>query len=65
MPKQSKPALHSRPIAELGGLSVKAWSEKHGFKPRTVHAILRGERKGYVGVGKKIAHALKLNEGET
>lgn len=60
MPTQSKTADQIREDLSKSGFTIKGWSEVNGFKTRTVEAILRGERKGYFGIGHKIAVALGL-----
>lgn len=62
MPTHSKTAEEVRAELSERGISLKAWAEAHNFKPRTVEAILRGERKGYYGKGLEISVALGLKK---
>lgn len=45
---------------EAEGISIRQWAREHGFKPRTVYAVLYGETKNKRGVSHDIAVALGL-----
>ena len=42
------------------GLTLKAFTEMHGFSYRAVSDLVRGVRKGYYGEGRDIAEKLGL-----
>lgn len=43
---------------EAEGISVAEWARSHGFRARTVYAVLRGELKAKRGISHQIAVAL-------
>ena len=53
----------ARAALEFSGVSVSAWAKAHQFKPSTVAAVLRGDRRARIGQSHKIAVALRIKEG--
>lgn len=62
MIQNAKSAEEVRKTLRLQGLTISQWADNHGFKVRTVEAILRGERKAHFGIGRSIAVALGMKQ---
>ena len=45
------------------GDTIAAWAARHGYKKRTVYAVLAGQLKGNSGVSHRIAVELGLKDG--
>lgn len=60
----AKTAREVKAEMALKGLALSEWARLHGFKPRTVYAVVYGQRKALRGIGHDIAVALGMKEGK-
>lgn len=63
-PERLRTPAEARAALDFAGVSVAAWAKAHQFKPSTVAAVLRGDRRARIGESHKIAVALRIKAGE-
>jgi gp16 family phage-associated protein len=52
-----------RSAFDFAGVSISAWAKEYGFRPSTVNAVLRGDRRARIGKSHQIAVALGIKNG--